>query len=76
MIQMYMLFQELFRGYLVPNWCANHVEITGPKEKIKDLFDIAKNGDGLLEAMAPLGKWDYHDMGRAGGVDGGRGGMG
>tara|TARA_Y100000356_G_C11228738_1_gene273635 strand:- start:461 stop:982 length:522 start_codon:yes stop_codon:yes gene_type:complete len=45
----------------VPNWCSNHVEINGPKEKIKDLFDVAKNGDGLLEAMAPLGKWDYHD---------------
>lgn len=45
----------------MPNWCSNHLEINGPKEKIKDLFDVAKNSDGLLETMAPIGKWDYND---------------
>ena len=45
----------------MPNWCANHITIEGPKEKVKDLYDVAMNGDGLLSAMCPIGKWDYHD---------------
>jgi hypothetical protein len=39
----------------MPNWCNNNVEITGPVEKIKALFDAATaEGSGLLNAMVPM----------------------
>jgi len=43
----------------MPNWCANHIEITGPEDKINKLYMDAQ--DGFLESLAPLGKWDYND---------------
>lgn len=43
----------------MPNWCANHIEITGPEDKINKLYMDAQ--DGFLETLAPLGKWDYND---------------
>ena len=43
----------------MPNWCANHIEITGPEDKINKLYMDAQ--EGFLETLAPLGKWDYHD---------------
>ena len=47
----------------MPNWCSNSFSITGCTESIKDLWDTAQtanNGEfGLLEAIAPIGEWDY-----------------
>ena len=48
----------------MPNWCNNSFSITGNTESIKDLWDAAQtagpDGDfGLLNAIAPIGDWDY-----------------
>ena len=55
----------------MPNWCANHIEITGPADKLKQVYnttEIKNRGkvnqgpeQGFLETIAPLGDWDYHD---------------
>lgn len=39
----------------MPNWCNNNIEITGPLDKIKALWDAAQAEDsGLLNAMVPM----------------------
>ena len=39
----------------MPNWCNNNIDITGPADKIKALFDAATaEGSGLLNAMVPM----------------------
>ena len=39
----------------MPNWCNNNIEIAGPVEKIKALWDTAQAEDGgLLNAMVPM----------------------
>ena len=47
----------------MPNWCNNSFSITGCVESIKPLWDTAQtanNGEfGLLNAIAPIGEWDY-----------------
>jgi hypothetical protein len=48
----------------MPNWCSNSITIAGPTETIKQLWEDAQtagaDGDfGLLEAMAPIGEWEY-----------------
>ena len=47
----------------MPNWCNNSFTITGCVESIKDLWDTAQTADdgkfGLLNAIAPIGEWDY-----------------
>ena len=48
----------------MPNWCSNNFSITGNVESIKELWDTAQtagpDGDfGLLNAIAPIGDWDY-----------------
>ena len=48
----------------MPNWCNNNITISGPTETIKQLWEDAQTagpdgGFGLLEAMAPIGDWDY-----------------
>jgi hypothetical protein len=57
----------------MPNWCNNTVTITGAAAKIQDLWNRAQGShfytnaatgeteetSGLLEAMAPIGEWDY-----------------
>jgi len=41
----------------MPNWCNNNIEIAGPVEKIKALWDTAQAEDGgLLNAMVPMPK--------------------
>ena len=55
----------------MPNWCANHVEISGPTEKIQDLYDKTRITDrqtteqgsevGFLEYLAPIGDYDRED---------------
>lgn len=42
----------------MPNWCANHIEITGPEDKINMLYQDAQ--DGFLETLAPIGDWEYN----------------
>ena len=44
----------------MPNWCNNWAEITGPTEKMEELFEAGKD-EKFLEHMAPLGEWEYHD---------------
>lgn len=44
----------------MPNWCANILTITGPKDVMEQFKStIESNDDGLLEAVAPIGEWDY-----------------
>jgi hypothetical protein len=47
----------------MPNWCNNNITISGPADKIRQLWDTAQTADegkfGLLEAMAPIGDWEY-----------------
>jgi hypothetical protein len=39
----------------MPNWCNNNIDITGPADKIKALWDAAQAEDGgLLNAMVPM----------------------
>jgi len=48
----------------MPNWCNNSFAITGNTESIKELWEAAQtagpDGDfGLLNAIAPIGEWEY-----------------
>jgi hypothetical protein len=43
----------------MPNWCSNSFSITGNVESIRDLWDAANEKEGLLEAIAPIGDWEY-----------------
>lgn len=48
----------------MPNWCNNSFSITGNTESIKDLWEAAQTAGpdgnfGLLNAIAPIGDWDY-----------------
>ena len=48
----------------MPNWCSNSITIAGPTETIKQLWEDAQTAGpdgsfGLLEAMAPIGEWEY-----------------
>ena len=45
----------------MPNWCSNSITITGPVDKIRDLYDnhVILDGDdetGLLDGMYPMPK--------------------
>ena len=70
MMQMFTAYWDKFRGYQMPNWCANHIEISGPTDKIKDLYEKTQitnrhtteqgSETGFLEYLAPQGEWDYH----------------
>ena len=47
----------------MPNWNSNAITLTGPVDKIRALWDAAQPAEGkdgsLLEAMVPIGDWDY-----------------
>jgi hypothetical protein len=43
----------------MPNWCSNNFSITGNKNSISDLWVAAQLKEGLLEAIAPIGDWEY-----------------
>jgi len=45
----------------MPDWCSDYISISGPKEKIEQVWNTAHDCEGLLEAMVPLGEWDYQD---------------
>ena len=46
----------------MPNWCSNHIKIEGPKEKVEAIWSRATDdtAEGLLEAMHPIGEWEYN----------------
>lgn len=35
----------------MPNWCNNSIEIVGPRDKIRALWEKAREGEGLLNAL-------------------------
>ena len=48
----------------MPNWCSNSITIKGPVAKIETLWktldtDNADRVNGLLEALVPIGTWEY-----------------
>ena len=45
----------------MPNWCSNHIVMEGPTDKVEAVWSKAtdSSNDGLLEAMVPLGHWEY-----------------
>ena len=45
----------------MPNWCNCAITIQGPVDKIRALWDAANASKDsfLLEAMVPIGEWDY-----------------
>lgn len=43
----------------MPNWCMNKVSIVGPRDQIAELWGRMNDKGGLLEAMVPIGEWDY-----------------
>lgn len=43
----------------MPNWNSNTIHIEGPADKIRELWARAQSQEGLLEAMIPIGEWDY-----------------
>jgi len=39
----------------MPNWCSNDIAITGPRDKIRALWDATQaEGSGLLNALVPM----------------------
>ena len=46
----------------MPNWCSNSIEIVGPRDKIRALWEAAQQdeqaGGGLLQAMHPMPKFE------------------
>ena len=43
----------------MPNWCSNNLVITGDTETLVQLKDIIEgDGEGLLEAIVPIGEYD------------------
>lgn len=44
----------------MPNWANNNISINGPKELIETVWNKATDNENqLLEAMVPIGEWDY-----------------
>ncbi len=44
----------------MPNWCSNSMHLEGPAETVNQVWEHAKQVDGLLEAICPLGEWEYN----------------
>ena len=38
----------------MPNWCNNTITLSGPKDKVKAIFDKAKAEDALLQQLDPM----------------------
>ena len=44
----------------MPNWCSNNLTITGDTSTLVQLKEIIESdGEGLLEAIKPIGEWEY-----------------
>jgi len=42
----------------MPNWCSNTLMIRGDVETLSQLKPVLEAGEGLLEAIKPIGEWD------------------
>ena len=40
----------------MPNWCNNTLTLSGPKDKVKAIFDKAKESNELLQQLHPMPK--------------------
>ena len=45
----------------MPNWCSNNLVIRGSVETLSQLKPVLETGEGLLEAIKPIGEWQYGD---------------
>lgn len=43
----------------MPNWCINDIDISGPSEKIKELYDRMIQENCIFEILVPIGNWEY-----------------
>jgi len=43
----------------MPNWCSNTLMIRGDVETLSQLKPVLEAGKGLLEAIKPIGEWEY-----------------
>ena len=43
----------------MPNWCNNSLTITGDIDTVSQLKPVLEKGEGLLEAIKPIGEWEY-----------------
>ena len=44
----------------MPNWCNNSLTITGDTDTLVQLKEVIESdGEGLLEAIKPIGEWEY-----------------
>lgn len=44
----------------MPNWCSNTLTITGDTDTLVQLKEVIESdGEGLLEAIKPIGEWEY-----------------
>ena len=43
----------------MPNWCTNTLTIRGDVETLSQLKPVLEAGEGLLEAIKPIGEWEY-----------------
>jgi hypothetical protein len=44
----------------MPNWCSNNLIITGDTDTLVQLKEVIESNDeGLLEAIKPIGEWEY-----------------
>ena len=43
----------------MPNWCSNTLTIRGDVETLSQLKPVLEKGEGLLEAIKPIGEWEY-----------------
>jgi hypothetical protein len=43
----------------MPNWCNNTITITGDYDTLVQLKPVLDKGEGLLDAIAPIGEWEY-----------------
>lgn len=44
----------------MPNWCINDIDISGPSEKIKELYEKMIEQNSIFDVLVPIGDWDYH----------------
>ena len=44
----------------MPNWCSNSLTITGPKEILEKFKEAIESEEAIfLNAISPIGEWDY-----------------
>jgi hypothetical protein len=43
----------------MPNWCINTLIIRGDVETLSQLKPVLAAGEGLLQAIKPIGEWEY-----------------